>query len=102
MSAKLITKEQLQELLAAETKTVLVDFYASWCMPCKMVAPILDEIANERSDIVVCKISVEEHPDVASQYMVRSIPTLISFKNGEVYKRISKAAPKNEILELVE
>jgi len=102
MSARLITKEQLQELLATETKTVLVDFYASWCMPCKMVAPILDEIASERSDIVVCKISVEDHPDVASQYMVRSIPTLISFKNGEVYKRISKAAPKNEILELVE
>jgi len=102
MSAKLVTKEQLQEILTTETKVVLVDFYASWCMPCKMVAPILDEIANERNDIVVCKISVEDHPEVASQYMVRSIPTLISFKNGEVHKRISKAAPKNEILELVE
>jgi len=102
MSAKHVTKEQLQEILATETKVVLVDFYASWCMPCKMVAPILDQIAEERNDIVVCKVSVEDHPDVASQYMVRSIPTLISFKNGEVYKRISKAAPKEEILELVE
>jgi len=102
MSAKLVSKEQLQEILANGSGTVLVDFYASWCGPCKVVAPVLDEVAAERSDISVCKISVEDHPDVAAQYKVRSIPTLISFKDGDVYKRITGSVPKASILELVE
>ncbi|MCL2852381.1 MAG: thioredoxin [Defluviitaleaceae bacterium] len=102
MSAKLVTKEQFQDILANENRTVLVDFYASWCTPCKIIAPVLDQIAEERQDIVVCKISVEEHPDVASQYGVRSIPTLVSFKGGDVYKRITGSVPKASILEIVD
>ena len=102
MNVTPVTKEQFHNILASENKTVLVDFYASWCAPCRMIAPVLDQIADERKDIVVCKINVEEYPDIASKYSVRSIPTFVSFKGGDVYKRITGSVPKSSILDIVD
>lgn len=75
-----------QEVLQAK-EPVLVDFWATWCGPCQMVGPIIEEIAEERTDIKVCKIDVDENPEIARQYKVFSIPWLFVFKNGEVAAR---------------
>ena len=79
-------------------KTALVDFYADWCGPCKMVSPIIEEIANERTDIVVGKVNVDESPRLAMKYNVNSIPTLIVFKDGAEINRIVGYRPKEDIL----
>jgi len=79
-------------------KTALVDFYAVWCGPCKMVSPIIEEIANERTDIVVGKVNVDESPLLAMKYNVNSIPTLIVFKDGAEINRIVGYRPKEDIL----
>jgi thioredoxin 1 len=78
--------------------TVLVDFYADWCGPCRMVAPIVEEISNERDDIVVGKINVDDDSAIAVKYGVMSIPTLIIFKDGQEKSRIVGARPKSAIL----
>ena len=88
------------EVLQSEVP-VLVDFWAPWCGPCRMVAPIVDEIAGERTDIKVGKINVDEQPELAAQFGVISIPTLIVMKNGEVAERAVGARPKNAILEML-
>ena len=77
---------------------VLLDFWASWCGPCRMVSPILDEIAAERSDIKVGKINVDEQPELAAQFGVMSIPTLVVMKNGRVVNQAVGARPKAQIL----
>ena len=101
MSVKEITKTNFEaEVLKAE-KPVLLDFWASWCGPCRMVGPILDEIAEERSDIKVCKINVDENPELSAQFGVMSIPTLLVVKNGEVVNRSVGAKPKSAILALL-
>ena len=79
----------------------LLDFYADWCGPCRMVLPIVDEIANERSDLLVGKINVNDNPDLAREFGVMSIPTLVVMKNGKVINRASGARSKAQILELV-
>lgn len=79
-----------QEVLEAK-EPVLVDFWATWCGPCQMVGPIIEEIAEERTDIKVCKIDVDENPEIARQYKVFSIPMLFVFKNGEVAARDRKS-----------
>ena len=79
-------------------KTVLLDFYADWCGPCRMVSPIVDEIAEERSDIVVGKINVDDCPELAMQFGIISIPTLIVMKGGEAVNKMVGARPKSEIL----
>ena len=81
--------------------TVLVDLYADWCGPCKMVAPIVEEISNERADIKVGKLNVDESPELAVKYRVVSIPTLIVFNNGVETDRIVGYRPKDAILELL-
>ena len=81
--------------------TVLVDFYADWCGPCKMVAPIVEEIAAEREDVSVFKVNVDENPDVAAAYSVMSIPTLIVFKNGELYAKTIGYRPKEALLDML-
>ncbi len=78
--------------------TVLVDFYADWCGPCKMVAPIVEEIANERTDITVGKVNVDENGAIAAKYGIVSIPTLIVFKNGKEHARLVGYRPKEDIL----
>ncbi len=79
-------------------KTVLLDFYADWCGPCRMVSPIVDEIAEERSDILVGKINVDDCPELAMQFGIVSIPTLIVMKGGEAVNKMVGARPKSEIL----
>ena len=79
----------------------LLDFYADWCGPCRMVLPIVDEIANERSDLLVGKINVNDNPDLAKEFGVMSIPTLVVMKDGKVINRVSGARSKAQILELV-
>lgn len=96
-----INKENYQEHVAEAKKTVLLDFWASWCGPCRMVSPIIDEIAGEREDIVVGKVNVDEQPDLASQFRVMSIPTLLVLKNGEVQKQAVGAHTKEEILSML-
>ena len=79
----------------------LLDFYADWCGPCRMVMPIVEEIAGERDDLLVCKINVDESSDLARRFGIISIPTLIVMKDGEVVNRVSGAKNKEKILELV-
>lgn len=90
------------ESLKSESRTVLIDFYADWCGPCRMVSPIVDEIANERADLLVCKVNVDDEPELASQFGVFSIPTLAVMKDGRVVEQVSGARPKAQILELVD
>lgn len=101
MSAINITKNNFQSEVLNSEKPVLLDFWASWCGPCQMVLPLVDEIAKERSDIKVCKINVDEQKDLAMQFRVLSIPTLAVFKNGEVVSRSTGAKPKEQILEMI-
>ncbi|MBQ1272828.1 MAG: thioredoxin [Clostridia bacterium] len=81
---------------------VLLDFYADWCGPCRMVGPIVEEIAAERSDVVVAKVNVDENPDLAGEYGVFSIPTLVVLKDGAVVKQVTGFRPKDQILALLE
>ena len=101
MSAIQVNKDNFQEVVLNSDKPVLVDFWASWCGPCRMVAPILEEIANERSDVKVCKINVDEEPELAGRYNVMSIPTLLVVKEGEVVSQAVGARPKSQILSLL-
>ena len=101
MSVIKITKENYQEAVLNEKKKVLLDFWAPWCGPCRMVSPIVDEIAEERSDIVVGKVNVDEEIELASQFRVMSIPTLVVIENGEVANRVVGASPKADILKLL-
>ena len=83
-------------------KPVLIDFYVDWCGPCRMVGPIVDEIAEERSDIVVGKVNVDDSPELAEKFSVFSIPTLVVLKNGEETDRVTGARPKAQILALID
>lgn len=94
--------EDLRKVFAENSK-VLIDFYADWCGPCRMLSPIVEEIKNEYSDKVkVVKVNVDENPDIAGQYGVRSIPTLVVVKNGKVDKTMIGFRPKNEILKMLD
>lgn len=101
MSVINVTKESFQTEVLNSDKPVLLDFWATWCGPCRMVGPILEEIAAERSDIKVCKVNVDEQPDLASQFRVMSIPTLMVVKNGRVVNQSVGAKPKNQILAML-
>ena len=100
MSAIKITKDNF-ETIKNENSTLLLDFYADWCGPCRMVLPIVDEIAGEREDITVAKINVDENPALAKEFGVFSIPTLIVFKDGKVVNKVSGARNKAQILDLL-
>lgn len=101
MSVLAITKNNFQDEVLNSKETVLVDFWAAWCAPCRMVSPIVDEIAEERPDIKVCKINVDEEPELASAFQVMSIPTLVVIKDGKVVNQSVGAQPKNQILSLL-
>jgi len=97
-----ITKANFEEEVLNSDKPVLLDFWASWCGPCRMIAPTLDEIAQERSDIKVCNVNVDEEPELASQYQVVSIPTLFVIENGKIVNKSLGARPKEQILAMFE
>ncbi len=88
------------EIVNQSVKPVLVDFYADWCGPCKMIAPIIEEISDENADIEVCKLNIDENPELANQLGIMSIPTIVAYKNGKEYKRNVGAIPKANILDL--
>lgn len=102
MSAINISKDNFQELVVNADKKVLLDFWASWCGPCRMVLPVVEEIAEERDDIVVGKVNVDEQPELANQFGVMTIPTLIVFENGEEIQRSVGAKNKKAILNMVD
>ncbi len=101
MSVIHVTKETFEKEVLQSEKPVLLDFWASWCGPCRMVGPILDEIAAQRPDIKVCKVNVDEENQLAAQYGIMSIPTLMVFKNGEKTNQALGALPKARILDLL-
>ena len=82
-------------------KPVLLDFFASWCGPCRMVGPILDEIAEEREDIKVCKVNIDEQPELANRFRIMSVPTLMVFKDGKIVEQSVGAMPKHQILAML-
>lgn len=93
--------ENLDKVLK-ENKKVLIDFYADWCGPCRMLSPIIEEVKKEVTDVLVTKINVDEFPDIASRYGVRSIPTLIYIKDGEVVNQMIGVKPKKDILNMLQ
>jgi len=101
MSAVHINNHNFQEEVVNSEKKVLLDFWAPWCGPCQMVLPIIEEIANERTDIKVGKINVDENPELAKQFRVMSIPTLIVMEKGDVLNRVTGYRPKEDILDLL-
>lgn len=101
MSALNITKENFNDEVMNSERPVLLDFWASWCGPCRMVAPVLEEIAAQRPDIKVGKINVDEQPELAQAFQVMSIPTLVVMKGGKIINRALGARPKEQILELL-
>ena len=102
MAALKITKENFQAEVLEAKETVLVDFWASWCGPCKMIGPIIDQIADDRTDIKVCKVNVDEEQELAVQFKVMSIPTLLVFKEGKVVNQSLGAKPKAAILAMLD
>ena len=101
MSAININKNNFQNEIMDSEKTVLLDFGAPWCAPCRMVVPVIEEIAGERPDIKVVKINVDEQPELASKFSIMSIPTLVVMKNGKIVQQVSGARPKKAILEML-
>ena len=101
MAAIFVSNENFESEVLKSDIPVLVDFWAPWCGPCQMLGPIIEDIAEENADIKVCKVNVEENPDLAVQYKIMNIPTIVAFKNGEVYKKSVGIISKSEILELV-
>ena len=81
--------------------TPLLDFWAPWCAPCRMLAPVVEEIANERADIKVGKINIDEQSELANKFGIMSIPTLVVMKNGKIIQQVSGVGPKNAILEML-
>lgn len=102
MSVLKITSQNFEEEVLKSDKPVLIDFYATWCGPCQMMSPIIDEIAEENADTLkVGKINVDENQDLAMEYNVMSIPTIIIVKNGKVEKTFVGVTDKNEILQAI-
>ena len=101
MSVVKVNKDNFNEIKNSE-KTVLLDFYADWCGPCRMVSPIVDEIAEEHPEYLICKVNVDQEGELAAQFGVASIPTLVVMKNGQVVTKSSGARPKAQILKLLE
>lgn len=101
MSAINISNANFEEEVMRSEKPVLLDFWAPWCGPCRMVVPIVEEIAEERPDIKVVKVNVDEEPELANRYGIMTIPTLMVVRDGEILNRSSGARPKKAILAML-
>lgn len=101
MNVKHITVDTFDAEVMKETRPVLLDFWATWCGPCQMIAPVIDEIAKENPDIAVCKVDVDKEPALAMAFSVESIPTLVVMKEGKVVNSSLGVIPKEKILELI-
>ena len=99
MAALNITKENFDSEVLNSDKPVLVDFWAAWCGPCQMLLPTIEELADEVKDAKICKVNVDEQPELAAQFNVMTIPTLVVIKDGNVISRSSGVASKQEILD---
>lgn len=102
MAVMTITKENFEKEVLDSCEPVLLDFWASWCGPCRMVSPIVDEIAEEVTDKKVGKVNVDEQPELAERFGVMSIPTLVVMKNGKIAQQAVGARPKSDILAMLE
>ena len=101
MAVVTITKENFEQEVLRSTKPVLLDFWASWCGPCRMLSPVVDEVAEERTDVKVGKVNVDEQPELAGQFGVMSIPTLLVFEQGKLVRQAVGARPKASVLDLL-
>ena len=101
MSAISIKKHNFHNEVLHSSKQVLLDFFAPWCGPCQMVLPLVEEIAGERPDIKVCKINVDEEPELASRFRIMSIPTLVVMEDGKILDQATGARPKSAILAML-
>jgi thioredoxin 1 len=96
-----LTKDNFQEEVLKAKKPVLVDFWATWCGPCQMEAPVLEELAAERSDVIIGKVNVDDEPELANAFQVNSIPTLILFNNGEAVRAAIGYRTKDQLIEMI-
>lgn len=101
MAVVTITKENFAQEVLQSAKPVLLDFWASWCGPCRMLSPVVDEVAEERTDVKVGKVNVDEQPELAGEFGVMSIPTLLVFKGGKLVRQAVGARPKSGVLQLL-
>lgn len=97
-----VTKQTFKDEVLHADKPVLVDFWAQWCGPCSMLAPVIEEIAAENADIKVCKVDIDAQPELAAQFGIMSIPTLAVFKGGQLTGSSSGVQPKEQILSLLD
>lgn len=96
-----LTKDNFEQEVMQSDKPVLIDFYADWCGPCKMMGPVVEEVASEHTDIKVCKINIDEEMDLAQRYGVMSIPTFMAFSGGELKGKQIGAVPKSALVDLI-
>ncbi len=101
MAVLKVSSENFEKEVLQANQTVLVDFFANWCGPCKMLSPIVDEVADEVNNVKVCKVNIDEARDLASKYEIMSIPTLLVFKNGSVVNTSLGLVSKQKILDLI-
>ena len=102
MSVLKITNQNFESTVINSEKPVLLDFWASWCGPCRMVSPLVDEIAQENPQFLVGKVNVDEEPELAQKFGIMSIPTLVVMKGGKIVRQVTGARPKAQLLELLE
>ena len=101
MAVITITKENFETEVLKSAQPVLLDFWAAWCGPCRMLSPVVDEVAEERTDVKVGKVNVDEQPELAAEFGVMSIPALLLFENGTLVRQAVGARPKSGVLELL-